>query len=156
MSQNNTLGGINALNAHFYDGHISYAIDFFKEELLDLQNKPKEEKIISLQNLKDLLIKKGLTPNGLIYLNSIILNIDSPSNYDHINKVNASDLLYLIYKYILLEINNEYTEENINKSEYIKLLNIQLDEMALGPCPQGRVNRLFQVLLLKLNIEENI
>lgn len=157
MSQN-TLGGIDALNAHFYDGHISYAIDFFKEELSIIQQKSKEEKNASLQILRELLVKKGLTQKATMCLNSITSNINCKSNYDSKSKINAADLLYLIYEYIIKEIDyeNKITlEENINKSEYINLLIVQLDEMASGMCPQGRVNRLFQVLLLKLNVEEN-
>lgn len=151
----NCLGGLNALNTHFYDGHISYIIDFFKEELKRIHDIPKNEKMIIFQKLKDILfLNNSITPNAVLCFNTLL--VESNSNYDNINKVDAQDLLYLIYEYIMKEIGeNPVNKETINKSEYTNLLITQLEDMISGLCSQGRITRLFQVLLLKMNIEEN-
>lgn len=151
----NTLGGMNALNTHYYDGHISYSIDFFKEDLKRIGDIPNNEKNSSFQKLKDILFLSGIiSPNALICFNSIISG-DVNSNFDNINKINAQDLLYLIYEYILKELgDNPIDKDTINKSEYTNLLIVQLEDMISGLCSQGRTTRLLQVLLLKMNLEE--
>ena len=65
-------------------------------------------------------------------------NYVSNPNYSSSDKLFACDLLYLIYEKIIIEKNHEY----------LTLLLTQLEEMATGLCPQGRVNRLFQTYVM--------
>jgi hypothetical protein len=67
-------------------------------------------------------------------LQILIKSLGTGKNYDNSNKINGDELLYMC----LNHIDNE---------DFIKNLNIQLEDMSNGLCPQGRTHRLYQLLL---------
>jgi len=65
---------------------------------------------------------------------------EDPKNWDPTNQIHATDLLrLLLYKIETLQVEED-------KKEWIQMLEEQLLDMVhLGPCPQGRTIRLWQL-----------
>ena len=119
-------------NTHYYDNNIS-------EELICKVM----GHVITVDNecfnlLRKDLVRLNIDNIGLKYYDQMILshkNSDG-SNYDPINKINAIDLLYIIYT---ISRDNDIV---------LTLLIEQLHDMKTGFCPQGRSIRLLQILYL--------
>ena len=122
-----------ALEVHSYDG----ALLSQKDKLVKLSTIEKmsmEEKMNAVLEIKKKLTVKGISPSGMANLHSIISHIGCSPNYDPTNKVRAEDLLI-------------YLGDFIDTEDYAVLINTQLEEISLGPCPQGRCTRLFQIAM---------
>jgi hypothetical protein len=61
-------------------------------------------------------------------------------NYDHTNDLHAEDILFYLGKLVA-----KLCRSSIN--DFLDLVNLQLDEMSSGICPQGRTHRFYQVAL---------
>jgi hypothetical protein len=142
----NTQLGIAALNVHYFDGKLKEMYNMFSQDFERVRNL-REEKTSEFQKLQELLISKNASHQSLQYLRMIVdtFTRNGMENYDASNNVYACDILYLICENI-----NKSSDED--KEEYISLLISQLEEMAGGSCPPGRTTRLFQVLMIKLNL----
>ena len=133
--------GAAALNTHFFDGKMGEIIDFIRPEIERAHSTPREEKLLSFE---ELFVKLQLNPlfnmNALRCFGLIRSSFegDNRANYDSANRLYADDLLYLLYEKVIGE----------NSEEHEVLLCVQLDEMASGTCPQGRTTRLLQVLVM--------
>ena len=156
MSDEKVLGP-GALNAHFFDGKLSYYTSFFKDEIERVKVLD-EEKKKAFQELTTLLPKyTGVTQNAISSLNVIATTFYSSGrgggNFDATNNVCACDLLYLIYEHLMEEINHNPEDiDAINKSEYMRLLCSQLDDMASGH--SVRAARMLSVLMLSVKEEQ--
>jgi len=117
----------NKTNTHYYDKNIS------REILSKIGTFPKTNKIEKFNELRYDIIKYG-NLSALKYYDLIIssyVNNDG-NNYDPINKIDTSDLLYIIAK-------------NYN-NDLLPILIEQLEDMKTGVCPQGRTIRLLQII----------
>lgn len=114
-------------DTHYYDNKISHEI------LSKIETFPKVNKMGKFNELRYDIIKSG-NLTALKYYDEIIKSyIDNDgTNYDPINKIDCSDLLYLISK-------------NYD-SHILTVLIEQLEDMKSGNCPQGRSIRLIQVI----------
>ena len=153
--------GKHAINTHFFDGQLplftssindKHVAQGINNDILRAAQVSKEDKTECFQKLGEKvrdysLLKNGAIPaHSLKYLRLIISThekhgrIASPGNgnYDSANKLHACDLLYLLYEKIM----------NEEEPEHMRLMLEQLDEMSTGPCPAGRVTRLFQALIM--------
>lgn len=122
---------VEKLNVHFYDTKIKEFIltnQQISEEIIGAHSIPKEEKIRIFSELRCLI------DNATKHTYDIVINdfiSESSNNFDPLNEIYASDMLFLCHKYIL--------PDNIN------ILNDQLIDLASGLCAQGRSTRFFQV-----------
>lgn len=135
--------GPESLNTHFFDGKMSAVISSIQPEIDRVQSLSQTEKSKGFAELEAKLRASsdiGSYPNALRCFSAIASDFASGrrGNYDSANKLNAEDLLYLLYEKIVLEKNEEY--ENLTL--------VQLDEMISGLSPQGRTTRLLQVLVM--------
>lgn len=131
------------LNTHFYDGKLQDSIKEIQNDLDKIKFISYEDKLKSLYILlNDLSTNKNIKPPGIRCLTTIVSDFSNKSaaNYDHINKLSASELLYLCYEKIY----------NENKKDMIDILITQLNDMSSGMCPQGRTIRILQVLLTSI------
>lgn len=114
-------------NTHYYDNNISLEI------LTKIGTFPKTNKVEKFNKLRYDIIKYG-NLTALKYYDEIVqsyVNNDG-SNYDPINKIDCSDLMYIIAK----KYNNDLLPDLIE----------QLEDMKTGFCPQGRTIRLLQII----------
>lgn len=126
---------VDKLDTHYYDGKLQDVINIYKDEIENINDNLYIEKILSsVKYLNDICIQKGCSQRAKYSL-SKIMN-DRNGNHDNKNGLDAELLMYMIYTRII----------NLNDDELIELLNIQLDEMVNGLCPQGRCIRLLQIL----------
>jgi len=128
--------GPGALNTHFFDGKIHYALDLIAPYLEQSSKADAVTKLREFEKLK----QKITNPGALRCFDAIVRDFDgagrtaSSGNWDSTNGLYACDLLYAICV-------NSY--EN---GEIVKLLESQLIDMQTGLCPQGRTTRLVQCI----------
>lgn len=120
-------------DVHKFDGMLKISLErnFHRDEKLRLIDNLiiefNDRNKISIEMLK--IIREDLYHNR-------------KDNYDESNKIDATDIL----ANILIKKKNE-------RSDLYNLLEEQLIDMyILGPCPQGRVGRLYQLYLIFKNI----
>lgn len=142
------------LNTHSYDGKLN--IDQLPDLILlnKLSLEEKKNRGFQLIDVAKGLVTNTLVTNTLVticqtsdittyytmniialsFLENIVASMGTPSNIDNTNGLVADDLICIcwVYRY------------NI---EFMRLLEMQLIDMATGFCPQGRTHRLFQTLL---------
>jgi len=137
--------GPQALNTHFFDGKIGNLLPYLHDDIQRASLLDKNEAFTVLQKMIDLATLTLKARNNIIRCLKRIINsyrihgrTEISPNYDSINKLYACDLLFLLYEKIYLE----------HSEDHFSLLLAQLDEMATGTCSQGRVTRLFQILIM--------
>lgn len=117
------------LNTHTYDSQL--AINLIPG-LTEMKEMNIEDKKIRGQELLD--AAPDMNAISKLFLTQIIASMGSPANIDASNGLIADDLLSICWIY----------REN---PKFILELDIQLQDMITGFCPQGRTHRLFQLLL---------
>ncbi len=122
---------------HFYDNNISESLIVAIQPLLDNSNTiSREDKLIVYKNIKESLVGLDINNIGLKYYDQMIKSYmdGDNSNYDPINKLDALNLLYVIY----------YLSED--NDIILLLLKEQLEDMISGFCAQGRTIRFIQII----------
>jgi len=132
------------IDTHFYDKNIS------KEILDKLQILIDNSKDISYDDKLNAfyqIIEKFKTSNKIIiyFLDQIVQTFinnnrdkkqdSNNKNYDSINKLETTDLLYIVYLI-------SQKDENI-----LSMLKEQIIDLQTGFCPQGRTIRLVQIIM---------
>jgi len=113
-------------DTHTYDGKIAIELRGL-EEASTLSVEEKKERCKLLLDFK-------INEVAQRFMKQMINDIGTPANYDGTNKLCADDLLVLCAKY----------DKN---EDFLQNLEIQLQDMHTGFCPQGRTHRLYQLLL---------
>ena len=135
------------LNVHYYDGQLSASKLEIDQLIDDFSKLGGEEKVAAFISLKDKLSSyPTFSINARKNLDTIISDFsrygrNNGPNYDKVNNLYADDLLLICHK-MSEKCEDSHTCENI-----LSILIFQLDEMSSGMCPQGRTNRLLQVIL---------
>jgi hypothetical protein len=115
------------MDVHTFDGQLLEIKTF----LLPYLEISPENKFNVFQQLK-ILIGSNVT------FDIIVNNSKSNENYDPTNDLYADDLLYIC----------GIIAENIpDKDSFVSTFNEQLTDMSTGMCAQGRVHRLFQIII---------
>lgn len=123
------------LNTHFYDG-----------KLLTTRRPPSydsisnEEKKYRLESFCH-LVHPYLSPQANMFLDLLLRDIGTVHNYCTANQMRAEDVLLSISEYFQTKSAREIQDLCLPLSD-------QLSEISLGPCPAGRVTRLYQVWFL--------
>jgi hypothetical protein len=115
------------LNTHDYDRLI-------KDYAKSLINKIGDP-LISYENAISDMLRYTLKNQEYGAYNSLLLIKRSKNNYDHSDNIDIKKILSLIWDKI-----------HIHPEEYDYIFEQISDIAKLGPCPQGRSKRLFQVL----------
>ena len=113
------------MNTHIFDG---------KYDPLVIQNL-----LIDLPNDIKCLVDRVNSNIAKNILNTMINDNHSTPNYEPQSGLYADDLLKLCCKFA-------------NNQDFIEELEIQLLDMQSGMCPQGRVTRLYQLLVAFLEV----
>lgn len=116
------------MNVHVFDGHLANSKACIQETLDRVSAISREEKISAFRKLQEIIHH----PNLDILANNYIVN-GRNSGYDPINDLYTDDLLYICYELL--------------SDDLIRILLEQLDDLYTGLCPQGRIHRLFQVII---------
>src|SRR5205085_12636761 len=106
------------MNVHVFDGEIDTS------HLVVVVNDTGTNKLMNLE--LSLIAKRNLK--------ILIDAIGTKRNYDHSNKIDGDDLIYMC---------NDY----LDNQHFVANLNVQLEDMSTGLCAQGRTHRLYQLLL---------
>ena len=122
------------MELHSLDRHVPDRIEL-PSDVYSLNTAVEIDKLKDI--LKELPSMFKLSAPSLYVLSLLINDIGTHNNIDNINNVKVDDLLIQLYK--LKKMYPESIDDII--------LDIQLDEMRTGMCPQGRSIRLLQVLL---------
>lgn len=117
------------LNTHYYDGKIDTSL---LPKLKDFSVLSLEEKKETAEKLRS-KVKSSFSSLAMKYLNHIIFDIGTNSNIDTTNNLTADDLICYCWSF----------KDN---NDFIKELEVQLEDMNTGFCQQGRTHRLFQLL----------
>ena len=119
---------------HTYDGKLGNRKREIQKKLDAAKLIAQEEKINDLSVLEVFLKDSGASAQALSYFQRIA-DIQDENNYDPTNDLSATDLLWIC--------SSVSDEERKNMAE---ILIVQLEDMSLGFCPQGRSTRLAQVV----------
>lgn len=131
----------NKLLTHTYDNQLTKDIYDNIEPFVSIFTlMEKSDKLIILDKLRSVIHSNNSNNNnnnnGIEYYDKMVKDFidNTENNYDHINKLNAIDLLYIIF--------------TIYQHNYdiIPLFIEQLRDLELGFCPQGRTIRLIQII----------
>ncbi len=132
------------LQTHTYDALL-------KERKLEIKSHLERVLLIDRQTKLDMFEKLSVllrTSGGYnnpseLYFNVIVndyKNNNNAPNYDPSNELFAPDLLYLCGELC-------FSKDTKVVEDVLELTNIQLSDMATGPCPPGRTTRLIQIVL---------
>lgn len=136
------------LNTHYYDGKLDkkdLEKDIFRVSMIS--NDEKMKTFIELLNHI-----KSIKVNGNI-MRSLYTIIDTfrrtgrskhSDNYSKSNDLYACDLLYLCCERLKLD------------KDFLELFLNQMNEMVSGLCSDGRCTRLFQILIVILNVQNDV
>lgn len=132
-----------SLNLHHFDNKLEDILAHIKYDIQRVHCIKNKQTAFAI--LRDVLMKFSFSMGSAIKSFDIIVetykkysdDVTSP-NYDTINNLWAEDLLYIIYENIVEDDN----------TECIDCLMIQLSDMESGMCPQGRVTRLLQIIVM--------
>lgn len=130
-------------DTHSYDGQLASRRREIEGMLAKAFAHTREEKLAMLAKLSGHLRSSlCFTPSSGANLTTIIRDFEQNNaapNYDPTNNLFAIDLLWLCAD-LCFSTTKEVSDE------VSMLINIQLDEMSSGMCPQGRTTRLMQVV----------
>lgn len=119
-------------NVHEFDGKLRKIV---------VPSVPKEDEALLISKFSE----RSMRPPARGIANDILYYGDDVRNMDHANDMNARNLLVVVLYLISGLPENDHLE-------WYSLLEEQLVDMArLGPCPQGRTVRLWQLLLCLLD-----
>lgn len=148
------------VNTHYYDQKVddviaSLSSDISRVSKITLDEKRNRGKSIISYFQKEVgkPTNKSLSPIALNTLYVLVNSIGTPGNYDPINKLSADDLLMLCFE----KIETDADLPDDKKSDFLPLFIAQLEEMQTGMCPQGRTQRMLQILrifILKADVTE--
>jgi hypothetical protein len=142
------MSNCDKLNTHHYDGQV-----YIPEEVrilstsvcfLDLEKKMFVNEFVIEVSAVDIPEKNDIS---LSFLNAIVRDWGNNSNFDTTNNFRAEDVLFicvLVWNNIKTLRVDESEKDTLIK-DFCRELFIQLSDMQTGPCPQGRVTRLWQV-----------
>ena len=123
------------LLTHTYDNQLTKDIyDNIEPFVFIFNSMEKSDKLVMLDKLRSVINIDNTS--GIEYYDKMVKDFidNTDSNYDPINKLNAIDLLYIIF--------------TIYQHNYdiIPLFIEQLKDLESGFCPQGRTIRLIQII----------
>lgn len=119
------------IDTHFYDGKI-YITEVIRDRINKAQLISLDEKRRSAERIRSKLTELS----SVRYLDIILADWGKESNYDPTNNIHTEDLLWLC--------ENDMKDNDLKDNDLLKVLQVQLEEISLGSCPQGRVTRVFQ------------
>ena len=137
---------MNNIDTHYYDGMIGniykeLVITDDKELVNNLTfNECLNEIMSSLDNYKEDEIDKPICKNVLFLFQN-----DLDNNYDDTNDIKLEDILVRTWRFI----------KHYEKDALLLFLE-QIGDIYYGPCPQGRVTRLFQFYQYHINNKDRI
>jgi hypothetical protein len=162
---------VDQTQTHHYDGELKHTELFVnvKDFLSNVTNSEKKDTVTNFVHDILLFNVEEKDNTSVNYLNSIMNQWGNSSNYDVANDMCAEDMLYVC----ALEFNkmrelyvkdggrNEFVPNSSEslpqaggtmiQNEFLvpfcKEMFIQLSDVQCGPCPQGRVIRLWQVIV---------
>jgi hypothetical protein len=127
-------------NVHYYDGKICKDT----QEYLALKNicgiHPDEKALLIIKfgvSLGHFQIS-GNNPTNMNYFNTMLAGIGSTNNYDPTNEMSADDILYMC-------ANEWFNIPKENRTCIAEEFFLAMADMSSGFCPQGRVDRIWQV-----------
>lgn len=133
-------------DTHYYDGKIGLIYkDLVKIDNLELENNLEFKDCLHgimtcLDKYTDNEIDKPLCKNVLYLFQN-----DSDNNYDDTNDIHLDDILVRTWRFI----------QHYEKDAMLLFLE-QISDIYYGPCPQGRVTRLFQFYQFHINNKDRI
>jgi len=141
------MSNCDQLNTHTYDGRV-YIDEDVKKLILETNKLVQEEK----KKLVNFFVNSVSSVNvpekdtfSIFFLNVIVTDWGQNSNFDVTNNLRAEEVLYIC----ALEWNNIQKSQDIEKEKILKDFSssffTQLSDIQFGPCPQGRVTRLWQI-----------
>lgn len=133
-------------DTHFYDGQMTELINQIGAELSEASQIPlktKEDAFCVLFNT--LSNHPSFSKTAATYLIALIVcfrkfgrtKLGNPL-FDPLNDLHACDLLWLLYKEIVLRKSKDHAD----------LFCLMLEDMQTGMCPQGICTRCFQILIM--------
>jgi hypothetical protein len=132
---------MNMTETHAYDGKLRKDMSIeLSDELLNITEISLESKCLVFIQLKKILEKRNNFKNNAVKYFDAIANDckgNRSNNYDASNNLYADDLLYICAKHLL---------NTLNSGDILDILIVQLQEISLGSCPQGRTHRLLQIV----------
>jgi hypothetical protein len=132
-------------NTHDYDGVLAVCQNFIHTIIAKVKDIDNITKLGVVQKFSVDILKVEIpekTPMSITYFNVILNSWGTQSNYDSTNDLHADNLLY-----ICALIWNKISVENCDiLVDFAKVFFVQCEDIKTGPCPQGRVARLWQVV----------
>lgn len=128
---------------HTYDGKLEQTKLQLLEDIFRVSQISKSDKLNAFGHLRLELQKYPLPQpaqrcfEAIFQTFSQMGHVPSGGNYDPTNDLFADDLLYLCFERVV-----KYQD-----ADFAQAFILQLGDMALGLCAQGRTTRLFQILL---------
>lgn len=123
-----------SLNTHDYDGKLKETIAN-SQPLLPISEKDFDSELAKMRRVMELFqTLEGGSPLWSTYFDLIVKDrmLVPQNNFDPSNGVDAAQVLYNI---------------SLKIKTLLSLTQMQLEDMASGPCPQGRATRLLSVFL---------
>lgn len=126
------------LNLHFFDDKLVHASEWIRPDVERVSQLDPIAKTDAIAKLKEMLIEFPFQIPGALEVFDIVSNEHDSSNRDPITNLSTPDLLFILYERI---VNEQY-------EDCLDILITQLSDMRTGMCPQGRVTRLLQIIVM--------
>ena len=138
----------NPIDTHTYDGKLIERKCNIQDLLDCMSILDTNKKIQMMEKLKMEIFRVSNRRTVLHFMDMIISDFISYGNgkgpnYDPTNNMSADDLLCICHDILF---SDDKTAGHIDKKDFVEILCLQLDDMASGSCPQGRVARLASVV----------
>jgi hypothetical protein len=133
------------LNTHDYDKYIGNIYHDLRQIDDDMLIKPKKIKE-TLDEIENEIENLEMSNTYLLCKNVLILlRYDISNNYDNLNNISVEDILPRTWRFV----------KNYDDSGKF-IFYEQLADIWNGPCPQGRVSRIFQFYIPHINHDDDI
>jgi hypothetical protein len=114
------------LNTHFYDGHVNPEVSTWCTETT--KTITQSQKLAAIKSLEQKLLLAKASPLAMRNFKYIT----ATNTFDPSNKLYVFDLLYIL--------------DRASSADAMKNIELQLEEMSSGLCPQGQTTRIFQLI----------
>ena len=144
-------GAVPKTNTHHYDNQLldNEIIPKVIKEISTVSDNKKRKKVKDfVLNLINTVVTDVPEKNeiSIRYLTSIVNDWGNSNNYDNTNNLSADDIMYVLsVEWKNLELSNGELIQDFSKNFFIQCMDMQT-----GPCPQGRVIRLWQLAAIFL------
>ena len=139
-------GSVPKTNTHHYDKQLldNEVIHRVMKEISIVTGDDKKERVKEFVfNLTNTVVTDVPEKNeiSIRYLTSIVNDWGNSNNYDNTNNLSADDIMYVLsIEWYNLQLSNSELIQDFSKNFFIQCMDMQT-----GPCPQGRVIRLWQL-----------